>query len=658
MSDSLAISEQKIGSGPDYPITEAMIEQKLGKKVVGKKSKKKKSKKKNVGKDTDKMIEDVKNIGKNKSKQTISKPMVKSKVEVKESKVEFGTVKGRCIIHAYYSNGKESVSSGPKHKDQESKDQKFDKIGLVLDFDNHDAGQKKVAKCFGYIRNCMRKTYVITCNHVATRSVVKYVGFCKDRTGEITRLDMEEVGRIPGLDPLILRVTKINYEELPDNEIETRLDQLDDPPLFSKSYDVIEENYIATSTILLGRTKNSKKGSRKKGGNNKKSKKAKKDVKVKDGDELRIDDGNITIDEKIELQYMIFKSDIISQIPMFAAPINNLSCLKGIIKNHKIDIKRDLQPDNPKGFKALSLISETIDGLMGTIMMSGTQPIGMVVACIADEGHDMMIASIPLLIINKLVDNYIRKHHRTLSGIQISSDIIEIDNELGKMKAHYLRKNSCPYVNGKKEFTFMKRDIITEVDGKKLDKDGNIMANDIGVCVPINTYTMIKSIFGDIKPITFTISRKTGKKLVTKTYNIDPIPYDNMYKLPITNYDMCGYKGMIFVEVSEELIEFYRTVGIEVNNPVKDMYECAVTNERCVILLNYKREINKKYLSADEYAMLPVNGNDTRYFYIVQKINGKKISGLNDVRKSIEGHHGKQKITLHGPDDESKIIEV
>jgi len=608
------------------------------------------------------------------------------------------TYKGICVVHAYYEQhtsiiskvGSKPVrskslnsipdyhfplgsadSNQPKEKahDDVSKDDIMLRKNNILeqsheidqmecsmfDFNNFLPDKIRVSRGNGYIRTINRLQYVITCNHIMLK-FSKYRGFAQDDGGKVVSFELTVCRRIPEIDIVVMRI--VCDQILPELDITTTI-----PRSFNNQ-------------LIVGEYK--------------------PDTKTKNVDDIFT---TININNNISLIFDILKSKYVEQIPLIEIPIERMDIIIPIIKKYQINLK---QRDHPRYNNMLKLIAEKLHGTSGGIIRSDNNNIGMVMI-FTNTDRQLSIKALPLSLINMIVTNMIMFNKMgDMMGIQIDTKACDIEYEKEDVYGRFVFKQSGQYSNGKRIFTFNQGDIILEVDGIKFNNNKMLWSDFFNMYVPLNTYLMIRSNSIPNMPIGIKILRQYKDEQRIRQYNLFPIPYNEMHRVVIFNKKLQYWNGLIFIELSEELIDFYQRIGSIKIVCRNDSY----SNEKNIILLNYNqlglndKSKHLKNISQSEYLLFPCKLADKKsalksplksslksalksslksslksalksagelsddsekvFFHTLTHIGQKKITNMEDVENAIDLVKNQKKTNIRLVDlmDRSKVISL
>lgn len=524
------------------------------------------------------------------------------------------------------------------------------KHNFIHDFSNFEPSRARILRGSGYIRTISGEQYVITCNHIMVKYALSYKGYCYDLKGNMSEFEMCVHRRIPELDIVIMRII---------TKLDNPLPELDRCRFTSPVYSGKLENKIVSYEYIPSSVR-VQKGS--------------KHAKVVTPEMIAVTSQDVNDD--IIITFDTLKSKYLKNIPSFNIPVRNMKSIKTLAKTSKIDYDKAIKTFDYNRMTLSKTIGAMFAGTSGGIVCSAGVNIGMICMFI-DIDSGFYLKALPLNIIDALVENILYKIITNINGIQIDTYGCEIEYMKEQIYGHYVVRQSSSYGNGKKLFSFNDGDIILEVDGKRFNKEMMIWSNFLDMFVPLNTYTFIRSNieleityddreidrYGDsdetdeedtqhINPthryISFKIAKQYQDDTKIRLYNLASIAYDDMYKFRINDGKYLSWNGHIFTELSEEMIEFYRRLGLNivVSGVATNMDRYANDKrDKIVVLLNYKKTV-KDVLNEDYFKSLPVRGSEGVYFYVLTFVGQKKISCLVDLATALDSAKDQRQVTM------------
>jgi len=497
--------------------------------------------------------------------------------------------------------------------ENDSKEQiEFDNsiLNEIIDFDNFSPDRFRILRGTGFVRKIGEHYYVITVNDIMVKHAT-YSGYGLDSQQKIIKFDMIIHCRIPEINIVIMKVitSDVTLQELTiSNEIR---------PM----YTAFLKNYIVTSEYIPPGTKESAKSTN------------------------TVEYKTLNINNNIALVFDIIKFKYLQQFPLLNIPVDELEPVKNIVRKLKINLKTDLNIINDRRHLICKMIAESLTGLSGSIIRSGNDNIGIIILY-TDTNKGLSLKAIPLHLMDIIVKNSIEQNITNvmnLYGIQVDTQPCEIDIQREQMNAHYVLRQSCSYINGKKFFAFSEGDIIVNVDGKRFNQDKLLWSDIINLFVPLNTYMMLKSLITPIPTISIKISKHCKDDSKIRIFNLMSVPYTNMYYIR-TITKIYEWRGLIFMDLSLELLEFYRRLGVQIENGFSQNDPYALTNEKIVILFNYEKSFSSN-ISNNLLCSMPYKNytSSKHYFYVVNFVGQKKINNLDDLMTSLQSIKTSQK---------------
>lgn len=250
-----------------------------------------------------------------------------------------------------------------------------------------------------------------------------------------------------------------------------------------------------------------------------------------------------------------------------------------------------------------------------------------------------------------------------IKGIKLDILPCEIIENNDRIKGCCIMNNTCKYKNGKKEFMFTTNDIVVSINNLKIERDNFIYFDLLDIFVPVNTYIMLYNIIYPYRGIDFSFYRENSEKI--KKIHLDGIEYENMYKYRIkSNNEYVLLKGYIFLELSEELINYFRRNNIILTGKIFDnfnigKFDMMNDNSRYVILLNYDSKFNDKSDKYNNLLRMPlVNNRMKHYFMLVDKVGNKKIHNINDLKKIFNEIDNQKNTNVKNTNVKNTIIQL
>ena len=187
--------------------------------------------------------------------------------------------------------------------------------------------------------------------------------------------------------------------------------------------------------------------------------------------------------------------------------------------------------------------------------------------------------------------------------------------------------------------TLKNNDIIYEINNHQFNSDGLVSSHKQNI--PLSSYIALNYMTDDIIPL------KIYRKYEPKDIKLKARPVKTMRYIPVvSDKKYVEHCGLIFTEITEELLELYRNNGINIsgpflNNYIKNPYRNG--NESIIIVLDINRNnIPDKILNKFDDIGLPLvqvsveaKSNKTYNMLQLLKINKKKIINLEILKETL-----------------------
>ena len=338
-------------------------------------------------------------------------------------------------------------------------------------------------------------------------------------------------------------------------------------------------------------------------------------------------------------------------------PITIKCTFKGILQSHKDKITSMNIPQIP--FYAVTLnqnfsdISE-LTGISGSFLMSDKKILGMVSAIensivyvipsyaiyrfLAEIKSTKLFNGICTLVGNFTICNFPKNENSTIitNGVYVENTFDINYNNYPYKDKNDKDNNKIAYANLKKN------DIIIKINNIRLNEKGYIYDKKFNESVDFRTYIALNYTCGSI--INLEIMRCTSGNNDYKKKNImvRARPLYSLKYIPISfNNNLYEYKGLIFAELSEDIINNYINVGIYIGTSVSDYYLTKPYRSEIaylIVLIDINKiALNDKLLKCVNDLGLPlVNNNKSYSIPYVTKLNKKKLCTLDEFKNAIE----------------------
>ena len=562
-----------------------------------------------------------------------------------------------CIVRAHYDGQRRNPLP---EVSKESIIYIIDNNENMLDFLNLNPDRTKIDEGCGFVVEVLDSIYIVTCSHIVVRSASRYTAhFSIDQKTVCCNLEVH--CRIPELDIAIMKPSNSDIiKSVPKIVIDRQCIQ----DYLAKRIDL--ERSIRTSeipgTIAVPCIKNGR---------------------------VRIERTEF---DSFEIVHSQIITSLINSVPNISIPVESLDIFDDIEEKYGKTIKdiglssgasdgtsdgtSDGKSDESKDKTMLAEIIARIKGFSGSLVRIDGAHAGIVMTIDMEETDRGMICSIkvlPIDIVLTIVDNSVRRHMTNIMGVQIDYGVFEASEDGHEFHVISVLENSNRYTNGMKDFWFTKGDIVLSMDQMDFafnGRDNVLEFTPYGTEMPINAYALCKANFDPNTEIGVTIPRMYDRSQKRITFNIMPVPYNDMYTIRIYHSKEIYWHGFLFVELSEEMIRFYESIGMELLDSHQHCRTSA-NGEKIVLLFNYdsrqRRAIDMSYArtrypSTDDYRkVVQANQKDGKYyFYHLEKVSSRNVSSLDDLHRIIKqiGTTKQKKVTLQikGSDDVAKLL--
>jgi hypothetical protein len=285
-----------------------------------------------------------------------------------------------------------------------------------------------------------------------------------------------------------------------------------------------------------------------------------------------------------------------------------------------------------------------INGMSGSLVYNNSQPIGMVI--MASDKNINGIVILPITLIIFLVQNSLLKKKQLTTLIFKSQDCeIELDDSV-KYENTYLKQSfqnelyygyiiddnydiSYNMIGEKtqtKKFKFIQGDIILKINDKYINRNGKVFCDILGYDVKFSTYCLIHGYKNDIIEISY-LRNDTILCCNIKTTNLcDILPY-HINKNP----NFIHYDGLIFVELSDKLLEFFKEKKITLYGEINTIKCDKIQKYVALVHINYEylKKEYKKGVDELKKRNFPYINNK---IFILNKVGNEIVSSLISLK--------------------------
>lgn len=270
-----------------------------------------------------------------------------------------------------------------------------------------------------------------------------------------------------------------------------------------------------------------------------------------------------------------------------------------------------------------------------------------IVGIISNINKDTQHMSIiPNYIINLFLTEYLEKGYiMPKSCIPATMNIICMNKERENM---YIVTN----VFSNQSINLKKNDMIFKIDGKKFDDNGLVYDEKINLSMPLQTYIALN--YAVNEPISLSVVRlKTLNSYKYHKISLNSYPLEQM-KYITTTYDgkYIQIAGFTFIELTEDMIHFLEDCSIILIGTITKYYKTRpfrVADKKIIVLIDMdtNQMADNIATKANELG-LPILHQFKSFCYlpVITKINGEKISSLNQLNQLINGDNNKVSLSL------------
>lgn len=319
---------------------------------------------------------------------------------------------------------------------------------------------------------------------------------------------------------------------------------------------------------------------------------------------------NLKPEEMIDVSYYDFNQT--------ENKLKNIESMIEYIETKNINLKSMLVPRIPIHFFKLNKITH---GSSGTLAFHDKIPIGMIDFKTKDK-----IGIIPIEIIYELLKSKLNINHST---IKFKYDIVEIEDDCYKYGL-ILRENIILGTNTKK-VTLKSNYVILEMSNCAITENG-ILNKQLNMYVDLDFHFLLQDESVDI---CYNKNKNESEDDKNIFISVNKIQINNT-KLPISidhNHKYYFYKGLIFTELSEELIYYYKkNRSIEDDRYVNNFWKMNLS-DKIVVIIDRQEEILKK--ESIRYKEL-IKLLDEKHVIILRKVGRNNITSLEKLKDIID----------------------
>ena len=311
-----------------------------------------------------------------------------------------------------------------------------------------------------------------------------------------------------------------------------------------------------------------------------------------------------------------------------------------------------------------------IDGISGSLVSGKNNKIIGIVTSINNSTIQIIPSVIICRFLKEIKDTGEFNGLCTIVGkfsvCNFETDLRQQRNGIYVENTYNMNYNNYNYKNLEKGANLKNSDIIIEINNKQVNKNGYIYDDKMKSDIHLTSYIALNYTCGTLIPLKIMrLTKLNNNDYKEKKILIKARPLQSMkYIKTIFSGKTFTYNGLVFGEISEDIINNYIKVGIYIGLSLQDYYlvnPYRNDDERVVVLL----DINRKLLSdqlikvIDKLQLPLINTVNKNYSVpIVSRINKKKIVSLDDMVSIL----GKQlnstiHLTIHKSNEIKGIVK-
>lgn len=183
---------------------------------------------------------------------------------------------------------------------------------------------------------------------------------------------------------------------------------------------------------------------------------------------------------------------------------------------------------------------------------------------------------------------------------------------------------------GRSDKQLKKNDIILKINNQNLSNNGLIKCNQMNIMLPYDTYIMLHNKNEEIE---LEINRKNK----IKTMQIITTQLDSIAKIKKSDRTSFKSNGIIFVELTEDLIHFYKTMGYTIGgfaNEIMNAKYNKQANDTFFVVVQIKwdeLDENESQQYKSNGFPLVIKNDNVKLIPVLYKINNKRIKSIKDI---------------------------
>ena len=264
----------------------------------------------------------------------------------------------------------------------------------------------------------------------------------------------------------------------------------------------------------------------------------------------------------------------------------------------------------------------TLEGHSGSFVQKDGKIVGMITSIMNKK-----MEIVPFEVIKILITNFINTPPKVFP-IDVSLCDVDINDSLCDVTCLYTNTQTINFnTNKKKNIGFKRGDVISNINGLKFTTSGELYCELLNCYTPYDTYLLL---WGKDIEVSYCSPDDDKLKHVTiKQKNIT----DDIYSVHI--YDSgtyYNYNGIIFTELSEQIIIYCKNNDIGISNEILTSYGKIISPNKIIIAVSVKNSnIKIKNQLVDHGVIKSSTVEQMLKYPILFKIGNKRIKNLNDI---------------------------
>lgn len=179
-----------------------------------------------------------------------------------------------------------------------------------------------------------------------------------------------------------------------------------------------------------------------------------------------------------------------------------------------------------------------------------------------------------------------------------------------------------------------KYDKILQIDDNKIYNNGYIHCKNMNILVPYDTYIMLNQTKKDISLIV-----QNNKTTKIKTIQSQLTQLDSVAIIPLSSKITINWGGLILVELSEDTINHYASLGFTIKGYANDIRNKKYTKIQhrsyfAVIKINWSEITDEESHQYLQHGFPLIVNNNEYIIPLLFKVNNKKINCVDDLLKA------------------------